>query len=262
MAKLIESGYEIVKPPSDNSEREQIVNDGIKQTRSDNYQQYCQQVPSSDTPSDKELEELNNKRALTIEERLKERKGNLIKRYGLEVTPELVEKDDRGWFAQLQLHYYLTVGKIYLSQRDQRSLSRIKQQGKNKAFKPDINKRQLSAKVKTLQLIEIEQFLDPLAEFTAESLQDWLNFVIQLRFDIQTILGVSIHPEKDSAIAVAQRILKKMGTKLKFKHHTRIGKKRIRVYQGCNIDADGRFDVFEQWLERDQKSLESFSAAA
>ena len=262
LAKLIESGYEIVKPPSDNSDREQIVNDGMKQTRSDNYQQYCHEVPEEDTPSDKELEELNNKRAKTKPERLKERKGNLIKRYGLEVTPELVEKGDRGWYGQLQLHYYLTVGNIYLSQRDQRSLSRIKQQGKNKAFKPDINKRQLSAKVKALQLIKIEQFLDSHAEFTAESLQEWMEFVIKNRFEIKTILGVSIHPEKDSAIAVAQRILKKLGTKLKFKHHTRIGKKRIRVYQGCNIDADGRFDVFEQWLERDEKSLESFSAAA
>ena len=87
-------------------------------------------------------------------------------------------------------------------------------------------------------------------------------FVIQNRFEIQTLLGVSIHPDKAISIDVAQRILKKLGTKLKFKHHARVGQKRIRVYQGCSINADGRFDVFEHWLERDERSLESFSTAA
>ena len=262
MAKLIESGYEIVKPPSDNSDQEQIVNDGMRRTRSENYQQYCHEVPQEDSPSAQELETLKHKRAKTKPERLKERKGNLIKRYGIEVTPELVEKDDGGWYPQLQLHYYLTIGNIYLTQRDRRSLSHIKEQGKSKAFKPDINKRQLSAKVKALQLIKLEQFLDSDAEFSAESLKEWFDFVLQNRFEIKTILGVSIHPEKDSAIAVAQRILKKLGTSLKFKQQIRIGNKRLRVYQGCDLNHDGRHEVFEHWLQRDEKSLESFSAAA
>ena len=254
LSKLIESGYEVSSDQSNNPEQEKIINDGLKQTRSENYQQYCQEVPQKDAPSEKELEALNNKRAKTKEERLTERKGNLIKRYGIEVTPELVEKDDRGWYSKLQLHYYLTVGNIYLAERDRRSLSRIKEQGEGKAFKPDINKRQLSAQVKTLQLLGIEQFLDSEAEFTQESLQDWLELVIELRFDIKTILGVSIHPEQDSAIAVAQRILKKLGQKLEFKHQIRIGGKPTRVYQGCKLDADGRGAVFEHWLERDAAS--------
>ena len=158
--KLRDEGFEVVKSVLNNQDRENVVNDVLKQSRSENYREYCHEVQKEDTPSDKELEQLKNKRAKTKQERLKERKGNLSKRYGIEVTPELVEKDDQGWYGQLQLHYYLTVGKIYLSQRDQRSLSHIKKQGNGKAFKPDINKRQLSAKVKALKMINKDQFLD------------------------------------------------------------------------------------------------------
>ncbi len=198
---------------------------------------------------------MSNKRAKTKEERYKERKGQLSKRYGVEVTPELVEKDDRGWYPQLQLHYYLTVGNIYLTERDRRSLSRLKKPGNNRIFQPDINKRQLSAQIKALQLIGIEQFLDSEAEFTKDSLADWFEMVVKWRFEIKTLLGVSINPEKDYAIAVAQRILKKLGLKLEFKHQIRINGERTRIYQGCHLNPDGRTLVFDNWLERDLSQL-------
>ena len=198
---------------------------------------------------------MSNKRAKTQEERYRERKGQLIKRYGVEVTPELVEKDDRGWYPQLQLHYYLTVGNIYLAERDRRSISQLKKQGNNKFFKPDINKRQLSPQIKALQLIGIEQFLNPEAEFTKDSLADWFEMVVKWRFEIKSILGVNIHPERDSAISVAQRILKKLGLRLEFKHQIRTNGKPTRVYRGCNLNPDERALVFDNWLERDLSQL-------
>ena len=255
VSKLITEGYELDSPGDRDLVNCELIKDQIKQTCQENYQQYCQAVPQVKTPSDSELEVLNNKRAKTKEERYKEQKGQLIKRYGVEVTPELVEKDDRGWYPQLQLHYYLTVGNIYLAERDRRSLSQLKKQGNNRIFKPDINKRQLSAQIKALQLIGIEQFLDPEAEFTKDSLADWFEMVLELRFDIKTLLGVSINPEKDAAIAVAQRILKKLGLRLEFKHQIRINRKKTRVYQGCNLNPDGRASVFDNWLERDLSQL-------
>jgi hypothetical protein len=194
---------------------------------------------------------LKNKRAKTKTERLTERKGNLSKLYGVEVTPELVEKDDNGWYPQLQLHYYLTIGNQFLAQRDKRSLSTMKERGNGKAFKPDINKRQLSAPIKALELIDIKQFLDREREFTASSLSDWLEKIILFRHDIKTLLGVSINPEKDSAIAVAQRILKKLGLKLEFKYWRGDRTSKQRVYSGCNVDPDKRSLVFDNWLARD-----------
>ena len=250
-SKLIAEGYELDSPGDRYLVNCDLIKEQIKQTCQENYQQYCQAVPQVETPSDSELEALSNKRTKTQEERYRERKGQLIKRYGVEVTPELVEKDDRGWYPQLQLHYYLTVGNIYLAERDRRFLSQLKKQGNNRIFKPDINKRQLLPQIKALQLIGIEQFLNPEAEFTKDSLANWFEMVVKWRFEIKTLLGVSINPEKDYAISVAQRILKKLGLKLEFKHQIRINGERTRIYQGCNLNPDERTFVFDNWLERD-----------
>ncbi|MGK7892124.1 MAG: hypothetical protein AB4372_00320, partial [Xenococcus sp. (in: cyanobacteria)] len=176
-------------------------------------------------------------------------------RYGVEVTPELVEKDDKGWYNQLTLHYYLTVGNMYLAQRDKQSLETLTASSKGLAFKPDVNKCTLSAKVKALEELDIKQFLNPFALFTAKSLAGWLEKMVQYRYEILMLLGVTINPTKDSAIAVAQRILKKLGLKLK-KLYTRGSRKdKQRVYGGCQLDSDKREEVFESWLSRDEKAF-------
>ncbi len=205
-----------------------LIGESLTETRDGNYYAYCQAVTKVEAPTASELEELSNKKAKTIEERHRERKGNLIKRYGTEVTPLLVEKDDNDWYPQLQLQYYLTVGNKYLTERDRRSLSQMKKQGSSKIFKPDVSKRQLSTQIKALQLIGIEQFLDPDAEFTKDSLANWFD----------------------------ERILKqKFGLKLEFKHQIRRDGKRVRVYQGCNINPDSRSVVLNNWLERDRSLI-------
>jgi hypothetical protein len=253
LSKLSKDGYEVIKSDSDDLQAQKTVNEDLKETRTENYREYCQAVPKVETPTDSELESLKNKRAKTRAERLKERKGNLNKRYGVEVTPELVEKDDNDWYPQLQLHYYLTVGNIYLAGRDRRSLKKISEQGNGKVFKPDVNNRQLSAPIKALKILLIEQFLDPEKEFTATSLAEWLEMVIQFRHDIKTLLGLSINPEKDSAIAVAQRILKKLGLKLEFKYWRGDRSSKQRVYGCCNVDPDERGQIFDNWLARESK---------
>ncbi|MEH2273666.1 MAG: hypothetical protein V7K40_02295 [Nostoc sp.] len=37
--------------------------------------------------------------------------------YEVEVTPDLVEKDNNSWYLQLRMHYYLTLGQ-FLTNRD------------------------------------------------------------------------------------------------------------------------------------------------
>ena len=251
--KLLDNGYEFKPILEDLLDGSDIIKDQIKFTQEQNYQNYCHAITKMSTPTDSELEQLNNKKVKTTEERYRERKGNLSKRYGIEVTPSLVEKDDQGWYPQLQLHYYLTLGNAYLAQKDQRSLNKIKEQGQELGgFIPDINRKLLSAKVTALKLINIEQFLDPEAEFSRLGLGQWLDLVIQFRHDLKTILGVAVNPEKDSAIAVAQRILKKLGLKLEFKCWRGDRSDKQRIYSGCNIDLDLRSQIFDYWLSKGQ----------
>jgi hypothetical protein len=61
---------------------------------------------------------LQDKKAKTKIERYQEQKALLKERYGVEVTPGLVEKDDRGWYPQLRLHYFLTISREQLVDRD------------------------------------------------------------------------------------------------------------------------------------------------
>lgn len=249
ISKLLDNDYKLERVKDEEVDDSDIIKDQIKSTADENYRHYCHAIPKMNTPTDSELDQLNNKKAKTTEERYRERKGNLSKRYGIEVTPELVEKDDHGWYYQLQLHYYLTVGNAYLAQRDKRSLSLIDKQGQGKGFKPDINKKQLSAKVTALKLINIEQFLDLEAEFTKDSLAEWLELMVRFRHDLQAILGIAVNPDKDSAIAVAQRILKKLGLKLEFKYWRGDRKNKQRIYSGCQVDPE-RLKVFEFWLSK------------
>lgn len=256
VTKLLCEGYEVSQPDDPGSKEDVLeIKEAIAQTREANYEEYRQAVVKAEMPSAEELETLGKKKVKTREESLSERKGLLAKSYGVKVTPQLVEKDDKGWYPQIQLHYYLTIGNEHLAKKDERSLSRMKENGKGKVFKIDVNKKQLSAKVKALQSLQIEQFLNPDAEFSNDSLADWFAKILQFRFDIQAILGVGIHPEKDTAIAVAQRILKKMGLSLEFKEQIRIEGKPTRMYRGCNVDPDSRSEIFENWLNRDMSHL-------
>ncbi len=253
--KLREEGYSITNFKFEDKTSETVINESLKQTRKENYQTYKEDVSNVEKPTPEILEELKHKRTKTKTERLQERKGKLENRYGVEVTPELIEKDDKGWYNKLTLHYYLTVGNIYLAQRDKQSLETLTANSKGFAFKPDVNKCTLSAKVKALEELDIKQFLNPFATFTAKSLAGWLEKMIQYRYEILTLLGVTINPTKDSAIAVAQRILRKLDVQLKYLNTRGSRKDKQRVYGGCQLDPDGRKAVFDNWLSRDEKAF-------
>ena len=262
--KLVAEGYELVRFQMENSVAgAEEVKEEIKETKNLNYEQHRIEVSHAEEVTEAELLELKDKRAKTKAERLKQRKGELTRRYGGEITPSLVEKDERGWYPKLRLHYFLTVGAEFLTERDKRSLLKMVKAGDGAVFKPDVNKRLRGAKTKTLEIINLTQFLDPEREFTSESLADWQKTLISQRYDIKTLTGISISPDKDETpIQLSQRILSQLlGLKLEC-----IGKrgergKQIRVYRGCSPNPDGRQEIFERWLERDRLSVEKEAQA-
>jgi hypothetical protein len=65
------------------------------------YTAECQAIARAEELSQTELKKLQDKRAKTKTERHQQRKAELSRRYEIEVTPELVEKDDDGWYPQL-----------------------------------------------------------------------------------------------------------------------------------------------------------------
>ena len=265
--KLVKEGYE-VNPHSredegDVSPAANEVKTEVKETQQENYQLHCEEVAAAETPSPNEQAELERRQAKTEPERQQQRKGELVKLYGDEITPALVEKDDLGWYPKLRLHYYLTVGAQFLTERDKRRLLKMIKAGEGSVFKPDVNKQLRGAKTKTLEIINLTQFLDPEREFTSESLAEWQKTLISQRYDILTLTGISISPDKnETPIQLAQRILSQLfGLKLEC-----IGKRgergsQIRVYRGCSPNPDGRQEIFERWLERERLSVEQEAQA-
>jgi hypothetical protein len=79
---------------------------------------------------------------------------------------------------------------------------------------------------------------------------------------IKSILGVGL-TFGDTPIRFAQRLLGILGIKLSFVSHRRFPDgSRHRVYRGADPLVDGRGEVFDRWLERDQDAIEHLIAIA
>ncbi len=163
-------------------------------------------IANAEIISDVELQKLKDKRAKTRDERQQERKADLGERYGVEVTASLVEKDDDGWYPQLRLHYFLTLGREHLVSRDAtRAKSQI-EAGENAVWKPDFNRGQLLPLVLLLESLNIGHFLTPGVMFRGSDmeLQQLKVLAVQHRYIIKNYLGISISEEL-SEIAIPQR---------------------------------------------------------
>jgi hypothetical protein len=87
------------------------------------------------------------------------RKYDLHQRYGVEVTSDLVLMDDMGWYPQLRLHYFLTLGRQYLSMRDRSAADFQLKMGSGDVFVPDFNSSQLGLKIRAFDLLGITALL-------------------------------------------------------------------------------------------------------
>jgi len=264
MRKLEDEGYNITLIALGDEESVEALKDEIKEAKNENYSDHKKAVLESDSISNSEYNSLKEKRELSEGERNQLKRARIERTYGINLTDELITKDDEGWYPQLRLHYYLTIGNDFLADRDQKKLNDSLEHGEGKIFKPDLNKKTLSSKIKLLKLLDVEQFFDPEKEFTSVDLADWLERLQSPAFmsQIKSILGFSLSM-KDTPISFAQRLLGLLGLRLSYVAHRRLADgSRRRGYRGCDPLADGRGEVFDLWIERDQAAISGLSAIA
>ena len=255
MKKLENEGYKITLIEPGDKESIEALKDEIKSASDENYSEHKEAVLSADTISNSEYNSLKEKRELSEKERNQLKRARIERTYGINLTDELITKDDDGWYPQIRLHYFLSVGNEFLADRDSKKLDDALENGGGKVFKPDINRSLLSAKIKLLNLLNVDQFFDPEREFTGDDLADWIDRLKNptIISQIKSILGFSLSMG-DTAIGFAQRLLAGFGLRLSFVSHRRRGDgSRQRVYRGADPLADGRGEVFERWLERDRE---------
>lgn len=238
------------------------VDDDLTATRDEEYAKYRQAIADTPNPDDNRLKTLQKQRSRKEKELLELRKGELSRRYSEElITPELIELDDDGEYSKMRLHYYLTIGREYLPDRDKQVLERMLESGNGEIFLPDANRNLIGGKVKLLEALEVNLLLQQDTEWTNQSqkLIDLRIKALQYKDAIKSILGCSI-TEKASPIMVAQKFLRDCFG-VEFGEPTKKGSKgnQVRHYQPVE-GSELRQKIFEVWLQRDKAVKEAKSA--
>lgn len=247
---LVEDGYTIVDAEDVGKEEGGQVFQEVKAASLELYQSECCAIEAAEDISDAEFQKLQDKRAKTSSERQKERKALLKERYGVNVTASLVWKDSDGWYPQLRLHYFLTLGREHLVERDATTAKAQIEAGDNSIWKPDFNRGQLLPIVLLLENLKISYFLTPGVMFRGSDpqLQQLKALAVQHKYIIRNYLGISISEEL-GAITIVQKILSKLGLRLSYVGRFGSRGHRERVYQFIK-PKDERDDIFATWKKR------------
>jgi hypothetical protein len=262
---LVEEKEEKKPEKGKKEEKKEQKIDGLKaaiaEVRDRNYQEECEAIAFAADINEQEYQILKKQLVKTYPQRRKLRKYELLKRYGIEITPDLVVKDDNGWYTQLRLHYFLTIGRQYLADRDAAKAKQLLEQGEGKIFAPDFNRSQLGAKIGTMEVLGIPVLLNhPKRELrnSDRDLKAMQKIAIDNRAFIKTVLGIGI-AKNSSPILIVRRFLEQIGygvncIKCEGERTKNKKTKRIRVYQ-TDIPDDGRLAIFSQWLTREETIL-------
>jgi hypothetical protein len=180
----------------------------------------------------------------------------LQRRYGVPITAQLVLKDDQGWYPKLLLHYYLTVGREHLAQRDAAIARQLIELGDGSIFLPDFNRSQLGAAVGTMEILGIPALLQSGGRElrnTDEDLRAMSALALSNRASIKTALRIGLQA-KATPITIVKRLLDKIGYGLRCVRRESAARNRVRVYQVVNPN-DGRIEIFRQWLASEGQLL-------
>ncbi len=233
----------------------------VAAVRDANYQAECEAIASAADLTSAQYQVLRRQLVKLDSERRSCRKYQLYQRYGLPVTPALVVKDDQGWYQQLRLHYFLTVGRSRLAERDAAMARRLLKDGDGTIFVPDFNESQLGVAIGALEVLGISALLATPERELRNGDPDLLTMaeLAQANRDlIRAALGVGLGSNY-SPVTIARRFLELLGYGLKLVRCEGDRIQRIRVYQVVP-PQDERLAVFRTWLY-DAPTEEDTSAA-
>jgi hypothetical protein len=148
------------------------------------------------------------------------------------------------------------MGRQFLKQRDFKRLHETVEKGGGAVWLPDLNRNQISVAIAVLENLGVLDLLTPNKEWrgTDEALQRLAMLALAHAWDIKAALNITIS-EKDTPIAIAQKLLSKIGVKLEYLRREGSDGNRVRVY-GYTAPSDGRDEVFAAWIERDEAKVD------
>ena len=168
---------------------------------------------------------------------------------GIPITPLLKLKDDKGYYSQLLIHYYLTHESEFFHVKDQQEWREQLLWGDGKVFLPDL--KIYTCKVEAMRALGMLQLLEPKRQFTEHDvdLLSLKDVVFQHSKHIKRLLGIDLIKGNGhiSPIKILSRLLALLGLKLR------------KVNDCYQIDTetlfDGRENIFTVWQQRDELML-------
>lgn len=267
LSALRDEGHQILPPPvtittpnqtnsSQEKDRDKTPSllEAIAEVREQNYQNECKAIASAKSLTEKQYQNLKKRLVKTLVQKHQLKKYELQQRYHLPVTPELIALDDDGWYDKIRLHYFLTVGRPFLADRDAKVALKLIQQGEGSLFLPDFNGSQLGASVGTMEVLGIPILINtPERELrnSDRDLQALATTALQHRSEIKTTLRIGL-AKNSSPITIIRRLLEKIDYGIRCIRYERQNQKRVRVYQLVKPE-DLREQVFHQWLTVDSQ---------
>jgi len=253
---LVDDGYQLAFVTEIVGDVEATLQDAIA-VCNNLYKNECQEISASLILTEAELSLLNKKKAKTKIERYQERKANLLNSYKVEVTSELVEKDDMGWYNQLRLHYYLTIGRPFLEVNEVKKAKSYFNANGDLVWQPDFNRGQFLAKVLLLEELEIAKFMEPGKQMKGidADMQTFASLAKKHKYIINNYLAVRV-TDKEFPIPITQKLLAKIGCKLDRIGEVRVQGKSQRIYEFTPPD-DGRDVVMSRWQEMDNSCVDA-----
>ena len=245
---------EIVKVQKDwaqSLQKSKEIKRKIKDIKQQNQLSAANSVATAKNIDYVEYEQLLTKHSLSNVERHQVDKYILKQRYGIVVTPQLKLQDEKGYYGQLLIHYYLTHESEYFHVKDQQEWSQQLLWGEGQVFLPDL--RTYTLKVEAMRALGMLQILETARVFK-ENDPDliWLkNVAGQSSKHIKRALGIDLVRGKESVsgIKLLSRLLGLLGLKLQ------------QINDGYTIDLetlnDGRDKIFAVWQHRDDLMLTS-----
>jgi hypothetical protein len=261
---IVDGDYSQIQDDDDEAQGTDQIKEELTESRNETYQEECEAIVIAPTPNDERYKTLKEKQSRrTLEETHELRKGELTQRYAEElVSSELVKLDDEGEYQKAQLHYYFTIGREFLSDREKNILEKQLESGEGELFLPDANRHLKGGKVLVLERLGIENLLAQDTEFSNDS-QILIDLSIKAKQHfayVKDVLGITIK-EEDSPIAIGQKFLRQcFGLALSTPVLRGARGQQIRYYQPVKI-SELRQRTLEVWLTRDLAAKAETEAA-
>jgi Domain of unknown function (DUF3854) len=244
--RLILEIFKVQKDWSQSRKKSKEINSKIQEIKKQNQLTLANAVAYAKDIDYVEYEQLLAKHSITNQERNQINKYALKQRYGVEVTPLLKLRDDKGYYCQLLTHYYLTHESEYFHLRDKQELHHQLSWGEGKLFLPDL--KNYTLKVEALRALGILKFLEAERKITENDADLLLlkNITFQCSKHIKRALGINLvrGHENISAIKILNRLLNLLGLKLR----------RVNNVYQIDIETlyDGRQKIFAVWQQSDE----------